>query len=110
MLSPALALAAVLAVAIWWVAARGGGTPEERILRRFLARIEKVYGIPRNHRSRGLKELADLVNDPAAAKFAAIFGGIVYRDRRLSSEEFRQLMQVIDAVGKGGRQEVDRSP
>ena len=110
MLSPALALAAVLAVAIWWGVARGSRTPEERILRRFLARIEKVYGIPRNHRSRGLKELADLVNDPAAAKFAAIFGGIVYRDRRLSNEEFRQLMQVIDAVGKGGRQEIDGSP
>ena len=110
MLSPALALAAVLAVAIWWVVARGSRTPEERILRRFLARIEKVYGIPRNHRSRGLKELADLVNDPAAAEFAAIFGGIVYRDRRLSNEEFRQLMQVIDAVGKGGRQEIDGSP
>lgn len=109
LLLPAAGIAATLAATAWCFMGRGGRTQEERILRRFLARIEKIYGVSRNHPSRGLKELADMVGDPAAAEFAAIFGGAVYRDRRLSAEECRQLTHIIDAVGKGPGRKVEKS-
>lgn len=108
-LLPVAGGAAVFAVAVWWIVALGRGTREERILRRFLARIEKTYGIPRNHPSRGIKELADMVNDPVAIEFAAIFGGAIYRDRRLTAEECRQLSLLVDAIGGPVRREVGKS-
>ncbi|ABB31865.1 transglutaminase domain protein [Geobacter metallireducens RCH3] len=105
LLPQALALAAVLTLSVWWITARSGRTPEERILRSFLARVEKVYGIPRNHRSRGLHELAHMVDDSAVAIFVDIWGGAIYRDRRLSREECRQLKQIINTIGDGRRKE-----
>lgn len=102
------ALAAVLALFAWWFTARSGRTPEERILLNFLARVEKVYGIPRNHRSRGLHELSHMVDDPAVAVFVDIWSGAIYRDRRLSREECRQLKQIINTIGDGRRTELDK--
>ncbi|MBT1075903.1 transglutaminaseTgpA domain-containing protein [Geobacter grbiciae] len=105
LLPQALALAAVLTLSVWWITARSGRTPEERILRSFLARVEKVYGIPRNHRSRGLHELVHMVDDSAVAIFVDIWGGAIYRDRRLSREECRQLKQIINTIGDVRRKE-----
>lgn len=94
--------AAVLAVAAWWIVRVGRRTPEERILGRFLARMEAVHGVPRNRGNRGLVELARMVDDPAAAEFAAIYGGAIYRDRSLTPEEVRRLTEIIAALGKQG--------
>jgi transglutaminase-like putative cysteine protease len=101
--------ATACAITVWWFVASGRSTRQERILRRFLARIEKAYGIPRSSPSRGLKELADSVNDPAAIEFATIFGGAIYRDRRLTVEECRQLSLLIDAIGDPSRRAGDKS-
>uniref|UniRef100_A0A831XCU3 DUF3488 domain-containing protein n=1 Tax=Geobacter metallireducens TaxID=28232 RepID=A0A831XCU3_GEOME len=102
LLLSAAAAAAVLAVAAWWLPRGGRRSPEERILRRFLARMEKIHGVSRSSGACGLVELARMVDDPAAAEFAAIYGGSIYRDRSLAPQELRRLNGIIAALGKQG--------
>lgn len=102
-LVPALLVAAVLALAARWLMIRGARTREEQVLQRFLARIEKVYGVPRHQTSQGLKEIADMIDDPAATEFVSIFGGAVYRDRQLSRDEYQRLVQIINSIGNNRR-------
>lgn len=102
-------VAVALALAVWWLLTRGGKTPEEYVLQRFRTRVEKVYGIPRTRHSQGLKEIADMIDDPSATEFVSLFGGAIYRDRRLSKAEYQQLMQLINAIGKSSLQRSGKS-
>jgi len=102
LLLSAVGAASLLAVAAWWILRGVGRTPEERILGRFLHQMEKVHGVSRSSGARGLEELARMVDDPAAAEFAAIYGGAIYRDRSLTPEEVQRLTDIIAAIGKQG--------
>lgn len=69
---------------------RGRSVPEERILRFFLKRVRREYGIEPGPAT-GLHELAAILDDPAAGRFAEIYGNAVYRDRRLTPGEIGEL-------------------
>lgn len=68
---------------------------EERILRRFLRRVEKEYGIGARQEQMGLFEIADRAANDRVREFAGIYAGAVYRDRRLSDDEYRRLQQIL---------------
>lgn len=106
---PVLLVAAALVFVARLLMIRGKRTREEQILQHFWARIEKVYGIPRPRPSQGLKEIADMIDDPAATEFVSIFGGAIYRDRQLSKDEYQQLVQIIKSIGNNGRQRFGKS-
>ncbi len=70
---------------------------EERILRKFLRLVERKYSfaiLP----STGLQELATLSNDPLIDRFVSIYGGAVYCDRELTSEEYRLLRELLKSI------------
>jgi hypothetical protein len=43
----------------------------------------------------GVFELADLTESPQVRLFADIYSGAVYRDRRLTDDEFGRLRQMV---------------
>ncbi|RNC68607.1 MAG: DUF3488 domain-containing protein [Desulfuromonadales bacterium] len=102
---PVVGVVAALVAAVWGIASFGGRTREERLLQRFIKRIAEVYGVPRVLPSRGLRELADTVRDPAAQEFAAVYGGALYRDRRLTSDELRRLDELTKEIGRRRKSE-----
>jgi hypothetical protein len=102
-LFPALLAVAALAIVVRLLMIRGKRTREEQILQCFLARVEKVYGIPHPRPTQGLKEIADMIEDPAATEFVSIFGGAIYRDRQLSRDEYQRLVQIINSIGNNRR-------
>lgn len=70
---------------------------EERILRRFLRLVKKKHAfsvLP----ATGLHELAALSNDPRIAQFVAIYGGAVYRDKKLTIDEYRLLRELLKTM------------
>lgn len=68
---------------------------EERILRRFLKRIETDFEIDAGQGRMGLFEIAGLVGNKRVGEFAAIYSGAVYRDQRLTDQEYRRLQQIL---------------
>ncbi len=70
---------------------------EERILRKFLRLVEKKYSLTILP-STGLQELATLSNDPLIDRFVSIYGGAVYCDRELTSEEYRLLRELLKSI------------
>jgi hypothetical protein len=79
-------------------------TREERLLRAFYRRVRLNCSVTVERGRVGLLELADLSQDPQVRLFADIYSGAVYRDRRLTDDEFGQLRQMVregfkDAAG-----------
>lgn len=68
---------------------------EERILLRFLALLRKRHGIVVEAPSAGLYDLAERAGMPAADEFVSIYGGAIYRDRKLSDDEYRRLKDLL---------------
>ncbi len=68
---------------------------EERILRRFQCRLEKEYGIDNRQGRLGLFEIADQVGNERVREFAGIYAGALYRDRRLTDQEYRRLQRIL---------------
>lgn len=80
---------------------------KERLLKRFLARLARSYGLPqRIDPSWGLAEIVADLNDPAATEFVAIYGGALYRDRCLTSDEERRLEQLLSKIGEGKQRQI----
>ena len=92
-------LAAGAAGAIWLVWRMLWVSREEKILRRFLRRVARRYGVEAVRESLGLREIAERLDDPWCREFAEIYGGAVYRDRRLTGRERRRLAEVIRRIG-----------
>jgi hypothetical protein len=72
-------------------------TREERILRRFLRRLEGKYSLERLPAT-GLHELAARSGDTRAREFVELYGRAVYRDRRLTGEEYRILKDLLKGI------------
>jgi transglutaminase-like putative cysteine protease len=74
---------------------RGRYSREERILQAFLRRVRKKHHLGAIPAATGLQELAKQLDDPVCREFAEIFGGGVYRDRKLTKEELKKLWVLV---------------
>lgn len=84
--------------ALWMVRARRHTlftSREERLLNRFYRQVERDCNITVERGRVGLFELAALTGNPAAREFADIYGGAVYRDRRLTDDEYARLKNIL---------------
>lgn len=99
-----------LGLLVWFVGIRRRSSREERLVARLRARIRKLHGIGADALPTGLYELAESTDDPAVSEFAAIYGRAVYRDRRLTPDEYRELRRLINEIGraKGADEDADR--
>ena len=70
-------------------------TRQERLLRAFYRRVGRDCGLRVERGRVGLFELADLAGNPHVRAFADLYAGAVYRDRRLSEEEYIQLKLML---------------
>jgi protein-glutamine gamma-glutamyltransferase len=77
-----------------WLYLRRPRTKEARLLKRFLRAARKRYPAAFVEQP-GLFELAEKLKDPQLREFAAIYGGAIYRDRRLSTDELARLEEII---------------
>lgn len=68
---------------------------EERLLRSFYHRIERDCGFKPIPGRQGLFELAAATGNGRVLAFVDIYAGALYRDRRLSSVEYRQLKRIL---------------
>lgn len=74
---------------------------EERILRCFLLRAAQDLGCDAGRRSMGLFEIAQESGNEKVMEFVTIYAGAVYRDKRLTDDEYRLLRQILrDGFGK----------
>jgi hypothetical protein len=74
---------------------RSRSSREERILRAFLRRVRKRHQLEAIPAATGLQELAKQLDDPVCREFADIFGGGIYRDRKLTGEEMEKLRELV---------------
>jgi transglutaminase-like putative cysteine protease len=68
---------------------------EERLLRMLRRRVARTTGQPLSP-AMGLHDVAKLLDHPAINRFVDLYGGIVYRDRKLTAEEFRLLRRLLE--------------
>jgi hypothetical protein len=68
---------------------------EARLLRSFYHRIGKDCGVKAEHGGQGLFELAAACGSGKVRAFVDIYAGAVYRDRRLTAGEYRQLKRIV---------------
>lgn len=96
---PYFVLSAVLAV-LWFAARRTTlfRRREERILRKFLRRVENEYAFDTRRGQLGLFEIAEKTGSSRIMEFAVIYSGALYRDRRLTDEEYRRLRRILNEV------------
>jgi transglutaminase-like putative cysteine protease len=74
---------------------------EERLLRAFYRRVRRDCSLTVERGRVGLFELADLTGSSRVRLFADTYAGAVYRDRKLSADEYRRLRQMIRKGFKG---------
>jgi transglutaminase-like putative cysteine protease len=87
-------IALILPALVMAVARSRRGTREEKILRRFLRKLKGKYPFERLP-STGLHELAAHSGDPRVGKFVEVYCRAVYRDRKLTGEEYRVLKALL---------------
>lgn len=101
-LASAALLAVIAAVVLIGLIRRGRVTREERIVRAFIRQARREYGIEAGPET-GLQELAATLNDPCAGRFAEIYGGALYRDRRLTPDEIKLLKGLVRGLRNPAR-------
>jgi transglutaminase-like putative cysteine protease len=79
-------------------------TIEERLLRAFYRRVRLDCSVTVERGRVGLFELADLTQNPQVRLFADVYASAVYRDRKLTDDEYVRLKQMVregfkDAAG-----------
>jgi hypothetical protein len=77
---------------------------EERLLRAFYRQVGREFSLSVERGRVGLFELADRTASPRVRLFVDLYAGAVYRDRRLTDDEYRRLRQMVregfkEAVG-----------
>jgi len=100
--------AAVLVMSLLLLKKVGRRSREERILGKFLRAVGKKYRVQLQP-GMGLYDLAGTLDDPAVKRFVALYGGAIYRDRKLEPGELRELRKVISGIA-ASRTEVVRDP
>jgi len=69
-------------------------TREEKVVKKLLKRVRKKYPAVLIEPGTGITDLAKMVNEPAVHQFAELYCSVVYRDRRLSDDEYRELSRL----------------
>lgn len=77
-----------------WLLRRLRIPAERRLAQRFLRLAARRYGLGEISATEGLSHLADRLDDPRCREFAQIFGGAVYRDRKLTRAE-KERLQIL---------------
>lgn len=92
-------LVAVLVTGIIWLPTtkrRLIPSAEERLLARFYRRLQQDTGVRVNKGNRqGMFELAAATGNQKVRKFAEVYAGAVYRDRKLTAGERAKLKQLL---------------
>jgi len=96
-------LAAGLVLAVFRRGMWSLGSREQRIVRKFIRKVARKYPQASIDSSTGLLELSDQVNDSSVRRFAQIYYGAVYRDRRLSPQELDTLSRLSDGFSLESR-------
>jgi hypothetical protein len=65
------------------------------LLRAFYRRVERDCSVTVERGRVGLFELAALSGNPRVRLFADTYAGVVYRDRRLTDDEFGRLRRLV---------------
>lgn len=68
---------------------------EERLLRAFYRRVARDCRVRPERGRVGLFEIADLTGNAKVRAFAEVYAGAVYRDRRLTDQEYSQLKRMV---------------
>jgi hypothetical protein len=68
---------------------------EERLLARFCLAVKRDCSVDIHPGEQGLFEIADSSASPGVREFVEIYAGAVYRDRRLTQEEFQRLKRIV---------------
>lgn len=89
------------AAALIALARRSRRSREERILLKFLRRLRKKHQLEAIPATTGLQALAEQLDDPVCREFAEIYGGGIYRDRKLTEEELKRLRALVRQLRKG---------
>ncbi|HET6419087.1 MAG TPA: transglutaminaseTgpA domain-containing protein [Geobacteraceae bacterium] len=71
---------------------------EEKVLRNFLGKVRKKYPDVPVAPGTGLQEIVKIIDKDAVRQFADLYCGIVYRDRKMSGEEYQQLLKLAEKV------------
>lgn len=80
-----------------------GRSREQRLVDRFLARVAVTSRTGSLPAGKGLHEIAAAVDDPAVTEFVSVYGRAIYRDRRLTDEEYRCLVTLLGEIGRRKR-------
>jgi transglutaminase-like putative cysteine protease len=75
---------------------------ELRLMKRFLRLLERRFKIEGIRDAAGLHTLAEQTGDARCREFAALLGGAVYRDRRLTPGERARLRRLLRSIRRGG--------
>lgn len=70
-------------------------TREQRILQSFLHKVEKEFTVSTREGGEGLFEIASSTDNSYVADFVSIYAGAIYRDRRLTDDEYHKLQQIL---------------
>ncbi len=84
----------LVAIVFWRFRAWRRVGREERLLKALFSLVKRRYGIEWPP-DRGLYDLAGKLNEPRITQFVGIYGGTVYRDRKLSRDEYVQLRSLL---------------
>jgi hypothetical protein len=69
-------------------------TREEKLLRKFLKMLRRKYPSVALDSDTGLWDLAKKTGEPSVRRFAELYGDVIYRDRKLSDEQYRELARL----------------
>jgi len=71
---------------------------EEQLLRRFRKVMKKRFGANIEMEGKGLFEIAAASGDNQVLQFVTCYAAVVYQDKKIDKETFRQLQKVLDAL------------
>jgi len=96
---PPLGVVAVVSLASFLLLRRSTLLPprEERLLRSFYRHLERDCGLNVQPGRQGLFELAWLADDGRVREFVDIYAAAIYRDRKLTDEEYGHLRRLLRA-------------
>ncbi len=86
----------------WWGGRwlRQRPSPEERLVAAFKWQLRKGYGVEASP-DMGLQELIAGIVAPDVLRFVELYGGCIYRDRRLGPKEREELRKIIGRMKSG---------